>query len=388
MDDAGIRGRISPAVALALVCLVGAVVGGVAFAQSTGGPSGEAILNDTYEKYESAETLTGSAEVTVSNASANHSGTVEYAFANGEGARVALTQNGTTVTMGTNGIVAWVDAPTLQRAWNVGDDSLEASEVCRAARERAAAFDANDSNPAADEMESAAANLSTVDCESLTAEWMDAKHSLPTNLSESNLTATRTGIERVDGTEAYVVSLAHENESIDTEGMVWIATNDSRLLKARLTDGTNTTTVRYEDQRFNASIHESTFAPPTDRTTSAPETYDSFDAANEAFDGNLPQLTADGFEFETATVTQAGGSTVVAQQYANGATNATLVTAEGGQVPYERLNGTSVEVDGGDATAATIRDRTVVVWTDDGTTHTIVTDGSTDEAVALAESVQ
>jgi outer membrane lipoprotein-sorting protein len=402
MDDAGIRGRISPAVALALVCLVGAVVGGVAFAQSTNGPSGETILNDTYEKYASAETLTGTAEVTVSNASANHSGTVEYAIAVGDGARVALTGNGTTVAMGTNGSVAWVDAPTLQRAWNVENDSLEAGEVCRAARERAATFDANGSNPAADEMESAAANLSAVDCASLTAEWKNGEHSLPTNLSEANLTATRTGTETLDGTEAYVVSLAHENESVDTEGTVWIATNDSRLLKARVTDGTNTTTVRYEDQRFNASIHEGTFAPPTERTTSAPETYDSFDAANESFDGDLPKLAADGFEFETATVTGAGGGTVVAQQYANAATNATLVTTDGEQIPDERLNGTSVDIDGQNATAATMQGRTIVVWTDeetthalvtDGstdeeTTHALVTDGSTDEAVALAESVQ
>jgi outer membrane lipoprotein-sorting protein len=387
MDDAGIRGRISPAVALALVCVVGALVGGVAFAQSADGPSGEAILNDIHEKYESAETLTGSAAVTVSNASTNHSGTVEYAVADGEGARIALTGNGTTVTMGTNGTVAWVDAPTLQRAWNVENGSSKASEVCEAARERAAAFDANESN-SADEMESAAANLSMVDCASLTAEWADAKRSLPTNLSESNLTATRTGTETLNGTEAYVVSLAHDNESIDAEGTVWVATDDSRLLKARVTDGTNTTTVNYEDQRFNASIHESTFAPPTDRTTSAPDTYDSFDAADEAFDGDLPKLAADGFEFETATVTEAGGSAVVAQQYANAATNVTLVTTDGEQVPDERLNGTSVTVDGENATAATLQGRTVVVWTDGETTHALMTDGSTDEAVALAESVQ
>ncbi|EMA40403.1 hypothetical protein C448_13681 [Halococcus morrhuae DSM 1307] len=360
MDDSGTRGRVSPAIALVLLCVVGAVVGGVAFAQSTDGPSGEAILEDTHEKYESAETLTGSADVTVSNASANHTGTVEYALADDEGARVAITTDGRTVAMGTNGSVAWVDSPTLQRAWTVENGSENASELCEAARERAATFDANDSAPGAEKMEAAAANLS----------------------------ATRTGTETVDGTEAYVVSLSHDNESVDAEGTMWVATNDSRLLKARVTDGVNTTTVRYDDQRFNASVHESTFAPPADRTASTTESYDGFDATNEAVDGDLPTLAADGFEFQEATVAGTGDGTIVAQQYADGATNATLVTTDGEQVPYERLNGTSVAVDGTDATAATMDDRTVVVWTDGATTHALVTEGSTDEAVALAEAVE
>lgn len=388
MDDSGTRGRVSPAIALVLLCVVGAVVGGVAFAQSTGGPSGEAILDDAHEKYESAETLTGSADVTVSNASANHTGTVEYALADDEGARVAITTDGRTVAMGTNGSVAWVDSPTHQRAWTVENGSENASELCEAARERAATFDANDSAPGAEKMEAAAANLSTVDCDSLPAEWDETKSSLPTNLSEANLSATRTGTETVGGTEAYVVSLTHDNESIDAEGTAWIATNDSRLLKARVTDGVNTTTVRYDDQRFNASVHESTFAPPADRTASTTESYDAFDATNEAVDGDLPTLAADGFEFEEATVAGTGDGTIVAQQYADGATSATLVTADGEQIPYERLNGTSVAVDGTDATAATMDGRMVVVWTDDGTTHALVTEGSTDEAVALAEAVE
>ena len=389
MDDSGTRGRVSPAIALVLLCVVGAVVGGVAFAQSTDGPSGEAILNDSHERYESAETLTGSADVTVSNASANRSGTIEYALADDdEGARVALTTDGRTVAMGTNGSVAWVDSPTLQRAWTVENSSENASELCEAVRERAATFDANDSAPDAEKMEAAAANLSTVDCESLPAEWDEAKSSLPTNLSEANLSATRTGTETVDGTEAYVVSLTHDNESVDTEGTMWVATNDSRLLEARVTDGVNTTTVRYDDQRFNASVHESTFAPPADRTASTTESYDGFDATNEAVDGNLPTLAADGFAFQEATVAGTGDGTIVAQQYADGATNATLVTTDGEQVPYERLNGTSVAVDGADATAATMDGRTVVVWTDGESTRALVTDGSTDEAVALAEAVQ
>lgn len=134
-------------------------------------------------------------------------------------------------------------------------------------------------------------------------------------------------------TEAYVVSLTHDNESVDAEGTAWIATNDSRLLKARVTDGVNATTVRYDDQRFNASVHESTFAPPADREGSATETYDGFDATDEAFDGDLPELAADGFEFDEATVVQTGDGTLVTQQYADGATNVTLVTADGEQVP-------------------------------------------------------
>ncbi|EMA45278.1 hypothetical protein [Halococcus saccharolyticus] len=398
-DSRGDRGRVSPAVALALVLVVGAV-GGVAFAQSTpDGPSGETVLENAHDQYRNAETLTGSADVTVSNATDERSATVEYALAE-EGARVSATYNDTTMTAGTNESVAWVSAPEIgvQRTWNVENaSSWEASEVCEAVQSRADEAELPNQPTLPDDVNASAVqanvsmiheNVSSLDCEELTTEWEDAKQSAPANWSETNLTATNTGTETLNRTEAYVVEIEHENESVDVAGTIWIATEDDRVLKQRVSDGTNATVVRYDDQRFNVSIDESTFAPPTDRDSAVgATTYDEFGATQDATDRDLPTLDADGFAFEGAVVTSAGGGTTVAQQYADGASNATLLTTDAESLPYDELNGTAVSVNGDDATAATLEGRTIIVWTEGDITHAVVSDGTTEETVALAEAV-
>ena len=402
-DSSGDRGRVSPAIALALVLVVGAV-GGVAFAQSTAdGPSGKTVLENAHEQYRSAETLTGSADITVSNATDERSATVEYALAE-EGVRMSATYDGTTMAAGTNGSVAWVSAPEVgvQRAWNVENaSSWEASEVCEAVQNRAGETELPNRSTLPDDVDASVMqenvsvlreNVSAVDCESLTTEWANTKRSAmesaPANWSEANFTATRTGTETFDGTEAYVVELAHENESIDAEGTVWVATEDDRVLKQRVSDGTNATVVRYDNQRFNVSTDESTFAPPTAReSVVGSTTYDEFAATQDATDRDLATLDAGGFAFEGAAVTNAGGGTTVAQQYENGASNATLLTTDAESLPYDELSGTAVSVNGDDATATTLEGRTVVVWSDEGVTHAVVSEGTTDETIALAEAV-
>jgi outer membrane lipoprotein-sorting protein len=390
-DSRGDRGRVSPAIALALVLVVGAV-GGVAFAQSTAdGPSGETILANAHDQYRNAETLTGSADVTVSNATDERSATIEYALAE-EGARMSMTYNDTTMTAGTNESVGWLSVPEVgvQHAWNVANaSSWGASEVCEAIQGEASGFDLDRRDvPNGVNVSAMQANVSAVDCESLTAEWADAERSMPANWSETNLTATRTGTETLDGTEAYVVEVEHENESIDVDGTIWVATENDRVLKQRVSDGTNATVVRYDDQRFNVSIDETTFAPPAARdSTVGSTTYDQFEATQDATDRDLATLDADGFAFEGAVVTNAGGGTTVAQQYADGASNATVVTTDAESLPYDDLNGTAVSVNGQDATAATMEGGTVVVWTGGDITYAVVSDRTTDETVTLAESV-
>jgi outer membrane lipoprotein-sorting protein len=389
-DTARDRGRVSPAIALALVVVVGTVVGGVALAQSTADkPSGRTILENSHEQYRNAESLTGSAVVTVSNATENRSATVEFALERPDNARVAVTHNGTTVTAGTNGTVAWVSAPAfgVQRVVNVPNatnaSSRNVTALCEAVTTNGtAALPTSRSVPA----ETGGMNASAIDCESLAAKWSQAKRTAPANWSTTNLTATRTGTTTLNGTEAYVVAVEHENESVEVRGTVWVATEDYRVLKQRVTHGTNATTVRYHNQRFNVSIHDSTFAPPT-RDGTGMTTYGTFEEAQSATDRDLLTLTADGFGFETATVTHRAGGTTVVQQYTNASTGVTLVTTTADQVPYQALDGTAVTVDGQNATAATVSGRTVVVWTDGGVTHAVVTDQPTGETVALAETV-
>src|SRR5699024_12581250 len=74
----GDRGRVLPAVVLGAVLLVGTVVAGAALAGSTDdGPSGETILENAHDRYASTNTLTGTVEITVSNATENRSATIE-----------------------------------------------------------------------------------------------------------------------------------------------------------------------------------------------------------------------------------------------------------------------------------------------------------------------
>lgn len=383
-------GRVFPAFVLGLVVIAGAV-GGVAFAQSTDQPSGETILENAHDQYRNAETLTGSAEITLSNATRTRSATVEYAAARPGSARVAVTHNNTTVTSGTNGTVAWIAAPGLgvQRAWNVENaSSWNATEICEATRDRA--FAANHTGALAAQSpagNATAASDSAIECGEVAAKWANAKRAIPTNFSAANLTVTRTGTATVGGTEAYVVAVEPENRSIDANGTVWVAKNDSRVLKQRATHDANATVVRYHDQHFNVSIDESTFAPPTARSeTAGTTTYDAFETLQADTDRDLQRLTADGFGFEEAVVTHTTSGVTVAQRYVNDTMNATLVSTDADRIP-DGSNGTHVRIEGRNATVETVRGRTVAVWTEDTTTHAVVTDGSTNETVALAATV-
>lgn len=231
-----------------------------------------------------------------------------------------MTHDETTLTAGTNGSVTWALASELgvKRVASVENASSQnASEACGVLGSNAL-VPANHANHSTNADVPSDASFSKVDCESLVANWTNTEHAAPANLSESNLTATRTGTETRGGVEAYVVSLAHENESVDLRGTVWVATEDSRVLKQRLTDGTNASVVRYHDQRFNVSVHESTFAPPATRTERSTTTYDAFDALQSATDHDLSTLTAEGFTFERATVPHAGdGLTVISSTRAH-----------------------------------------------------------------------
>lgn len=407
-DEAGDRIRLLPTVVVGTVVVVAAVIAGVALAQSDNTPAGETLLENANEQYRTAESLTGSAEVTVSNATANQSTTVEYAAADADGVRLTVSHDGVTATFGINGTVAWASAPALglERTWTTDSESADGTHTCKAAKNRLAALATNHTGPMAASKLSGrsgatdsdatsptvagpvgalATNPEAIDCEAMATQWTNEKRTLPANLSAANLTATTTGSTTVDGIEAYTVAIEPENASSDTNATVTIAKNDSRVLESRVSDGENTTHVRYHDQGFNVSMAESTFAPPDTRAASG--TYDEFGALNDATKRDLPQLDAEGFAFETAAVTHTGGGTTVAQRYANVTMNATLVSTNSASIPFDASNGTHIDLGGYDATATTMRGRTVIAWTNGGTTYAVVTDESTDEAVTLARTV-
>lgn len=322
-------------VAVVLVAIVG--VAGVAITSGQSSqPSGEAVLNDTRDRYATAESLVTTAEVTVSNATANRTATVEFAAA-GNQSRTIITTDNATYRTGVNESVAWYVGPNRTAAWD---------------RDSYARPAGNDSTPAVP-------NRSLDDWENATVEYLRA--------GDAN------------GTDAHVVEVRHDGS--DARTTLWIAQSDSRLLRAELTDGTNRTTVDYRDTQFNVSVHESTFDPPADRiAVTSVERYDTFAAVQANTSLDLPELDA---TFREASVLTRSSSTTVAQQYRDAGDNVTVVSTTSDR-EFDAENGTQVRVNGHNATITTVRDRAVVYWERDGVRTAVVVDASEDRALELA----
>ncbi|AXG10934.1 LolA family protein [Haloplanus rubicundus] len=320
-------------VAVSLVVGAGAAITG----GQSGQPSGDAVLNDTRDRYADAESLVTTAEVTVSNDTANRTATVDVAAAGNQSRTVVTTDNGTYRT-GVNESIAWYVGPNRTAAWD-RNASVRPTDTA----------------------------------------------SVPTNLTDhsldgwENVTAEYLRSDSDDGTDAHVVEVRHD----DGEGTatLWIAQSDSRLLRAELTDGRNRTTVDYGDTQFNVSVHDSTFDPPADRiAVTSVERYDSFAAVQANTTLDLPTLDA---TFREASVLTRSSSTTVAQEYRDGGDNVTVISTTSDR-EFDRENATAVTVNGHDANVTAVRDRAVVYWTDGGVTTAVVVDAGEDRAVEVA----
>lgn len=337
--------------AVLLIAIVG--IGLVAAGAATGlpgvaqmdQPSGDEILDDVEQRYDEAETVTGTAAVTVSNDSETTEATVDFATKDPDKFRATVETDDSTYEAGSNGSVVWA----------VGEDESFAREVP-------------------------------------SDEAFQDHHEMMTGSVSENVSAELVETTELDGEEAYVVELTPTDEADekyeDLEATLWVSTDDSRVLQLTATDGATETTVEVTETQFDVSIHDSTFEPPEDRvavTTS--ESYESIDSLQEATDLELPSY--DGGEFQGATqLTSADGEAVI-QEYATDDGEVRIITATGAE---DRLNdvedGESVTVDGEDATAVERDDRSIVFWTDDEVTTGVVVDGSVDDAVSVAEEIR
>ena len=349
MPDRGRLPATLAAVALAVLAL--ALAAGLTGALPFAGQSdGDAVVESVRDRYESAETYTAEVTVNATDGTATETRNLSVAHAAPNSSRLALEDEGGDVVYGTNGTVAWVydEANDTARVYPLNGTAWNSTDA------------GSDTHPA---------NLSTY--------------------LEENVSATVVGSETVRGAETTVVRLEPENESREGTTTLWVD-DDDRVHRLRTTRGENVTTVEFRDQHFNASIHESTFRPPTDAavTVAVNERYDSFDAAQAGTDVELRSLDGD-YEFvEAATVTR-GGATVTTQQYTETGTNATVaLAATADSLPYDAENGTSVTVDGADATYVERDEGGAVFWTEGGLTRGVAADVSREELVELAEDVR
>lgn len=375
-DDRGsLAVRLAPFAVAALVVVL--VAAGATGALPVGDqqPDGEELLERVTDRYENAETVVGDATVTVANDTTERSYSLSFVTADSNASRVETTHQGNEYVLGTNGTVAWVH--------DVANDTVFVRELPENGSAALAHGNGTGVLPGTPDD----GGLQAGDDPGLAA----ATASKPANLSQylaENVTVTVRGTATVGDSEAYVVGLDPTNESIHYNATVWVDVDDYRVHRLRVADGTNRTTVAFEDLRFDASVHESTFRPPGDAsvTVVSRDRYDNFDDAQAATDVTLQRLDGE-YAFESALVVTRSGTTVALQAYAGPAANVTLA-ATADDLPYPVENGTSVTVNGENATYVDLGDRGAVVWTDDGVTRAVVADLPQSDLVALAERVR
>ncbi len=322
---------------------VAAVVGGAAIAD---GPTGEAVLEDVEQRYDEADTVVGSATVVATNGTVTETAEVEFVTAD-ERSRVTVQSENRTAVFGTNGSAGWVYEPTTGVTQTYDNDTKEEriEEKAVELRER----------------------------------------------YEGNVTAERVGVETVGGTEAHVVEVTSTNESIDETGKLWVSTEDSEVLKAEATGEEGAVTVTFEETEFDASVHESTFEPPSESgelvAGADREEFDSIEEAGSATDLTVPDLR-ERYEFEEAVVASYEGETTVTAEYDTDAGTVYVgVTTSDTFDPEDSDRGETVDLGDREATAVESQRGSVVYWDDGDETTAVVTRGPRSTALEVAREV-
>ena len=340
--DASLR-RWAPLAAVVFV-VAAALVGGAAIAD---GPTGEAVLEGVEQRYDEAGTVVGTATVVATNGTETRSAEVEFVTAD-EKSRVTVNSEGRTVVFGTNGSVGWVYEPTTGVTRTYDNDTKE------------------------QRLEEKAVELH--------------------KRYEENTTAERLGVETVGGEEAHVIEVTSTNESIDETARLWVSTEDSKVLKAEATGEEGTVTVTFEKTEFDASVHESTFEPPSETGELVPgadrEEFGSLEGAQTATDLKIPDLREE-YEFEEAVVASYEGETTATAEYDTdaGTVYVGVTTSDTFDTDTESDRGERVSIGDKEATVAESRRGSVVYWEDGDKTTAVVTRGPRSTALKVAREV-
>jgi len=373
--------RAAPLAVGAVVVALLAVVAAGALPAGDTTPDGDEVLDRVEQRYDSTETLSGDATVTVSNATRAHSTNVSFVVERPNSTRLSVTHNGSEYVAGTNGTVAWVydaandtaivrDVPDNGSAWNHSIAPYNRSDASANHSWVSNHTEAHGNHSWAAENGTYAHPNATVE------QFLD-----------ENVSAEVHRTETLDGSETYVVGLEPENESYRGNATLWVDTEDYRVHRIQMAYGENVTTVDFDGLQFNASVHESTFKPPDAATVNAvsQERYETFEDAQANTDIALQRLDTEGYEFAEAVVVTRNGWTVATQQYTGEANVSVVATAD--EVPYglNASEGENVTVAGENATYVDRDDGSAVVWETDGVTRAVVGDLPRADLVDLAE---
>ncbi|MDY6775267.1 MAG: hypothetical protein SV253_04205 [Halobacteria archaeon] len=358
-DDSESRGITDSFGLLAIALLVIGVVGaGLTIAQTPMGTdsgddatvTADSVLDGVHERYNSSETLAGNATVEVSKEGETRSYAVSFAATDENESRVSVeTENGS-VVMGSNGSAVWLHSEKtgLTRVYSrdeihdfkQGDaDPFEGHGFNHSKSEYPGAWGSFDANM----------NMTQPwNADGLPNHSFRHSHSDFSNHS-LNSTSEYVGTQSIRGTEAHVVeiTLRDENQSLHPETLVtyWVS-DDNVVLRQEVETPNATVTVDMTRTRFNVSIADSTFEPPTDGEGSqfATSTFDSFDGLQDSTDFDLLRLGSN-YSFDEGRKIVYAGETAAVQEYVDDGSRLRVVSAEETSRSFgfaDRHTGTSV----------------------------------------------
>jgi len=358
--DEGDRGGVGVVVVVAAVALLGvAAVAGLGIAD-VGDPSGDAILDDAEERYQTADTVVGVATVTVANDTAERQYDTSFTVGEGNASRVSVSTDNRTVVAGTNGTVAWIhdERTGITRVVPNGSHGTNASDL----NGSAAAYSG------AESPDNETVRNATEQVRSLVFDW-----------TEANTTATRTGRETVGGADAWVVEVDPDNESREGTVTHWVGVDSSTVLKSEYDRPNATMTVEYTETRFNVSVANSTFRPPESDTGPI---FDSLEPLQNATSMTVPELGNDTYTFAEGRLVGFGGETAVSRY--DGPANVTLVATTAEAARPDDRNTTTEEVAGVTANVTETDDGIAVTWDRADRTVSLFTDADRGTALDLA----
>jgi outer membrane lipoprotein-sorting protein len=353
--DGNDRGAVGAVVIAGVLLVVGvAAVAGLGLAD-VGDPTGDAILDDVEDRYGTADTVVGAATVTVENDTTERQYNTSFTFGEGNASRVSVSGDNRTVIAGTNGTVAWVH-----------DERTGITRVLSNGSHAGNGTHAPESNATGEYADNGSVRNATERVRAFAFDW-----------TEENTTATRTGREAVDGTDAWVVSVDPDNESREGTVTHWVGVDSSTVLKSEYDRPNATMTVEYTETRFNVSVADSTFQPPE---PDSGVVFDSLAPLQNATTTTVPELGNDSYTFSEGRIAAFGGETVITRY--DGPANVTLVatTAEG-DAPDE--NATTEEVAGETVNVTETDDGVAVTWERADRSVSLFTDADRGTALAL-----
>jgi len=348
---ASLRGWV---VLAAVTFLVTATLMGAA---STGDePTGKDILEDVEQKYESAENVVGSAEVTVENETKEWTADIDFAVAQDNRSRLTVRRENRTAVFCTNVSVGWAYEPTTGITRTYDNDTKE---------------------------------------ERLEQKALEARERYEKEI-ESEYIETET----VEREEAYVVEAYSTNDSVSETARLWVDKEDSTVLKAEVTGENGTATATFGQTEFNVNVHESTYEPPSeggDLVSGAErETFETIGEASSETNLTVPGLSEE-YEIEEVLVASYRGKETVTSTYEtdSGEVYVAVTTEDSfrsaGPDEKEGKEKSETEtIDLGDGTATYIESEmgSMVYWTEEGRTVAVFTRGPRSTSVEVAEAVR